>query len=196
MYWTPTSAGAAPGGLWDVEWRLYAPAADLLRVAGAGAGVYMEEAWGWVADHDIDSGADITVVNPRGATFDAATGGSVLYGVAMEHSAEYQFNVSHSPGVLMAIAQTESPYWQVPVTAWALTVDASDGLRLYGTGNYNWFHGNQTALINITNTTGQGFGVNVHGTNQLVVGDVSLPAYSPVEENWFCDGPAILNGKM
>jgi hypothetical protein len=32
------------------------------------------------------------------------------------------------------------------------------------------------------------FCINVHGTSNIVVGDVTLPANTPVDIEWFCDG--------
>ena len=75
----------APSGLWDVSWRLYNAASDLMVVSGEGAGVYFEEGWGWVADHDIETGQMITVKNPRGLTIaGTGSGQSFLYATAME----------------------------------------------------------------------------------------------------------------
>ena len=58
------------------------------------------------------------------------------------------------------------------------------------------FNGNQTALWNATNSTGNSFLINVHGTAAVVVGDVTIPAFSPVESEWFCDGYSALLGKQ
>ena len=63
---------------------------------------------------------------------------------------------------------------------------------------YNWFNGNQTALWTATNSSGpssNSFCINVHGTANVLVGDVTIAAYTPVEEEWFCDGySAFLGG--
>lgn len=32
------------------------------------------------------------------------------------------------------------------------------------------------------------FAVNVHGVETVVTGDYTVEAYTPVEEEWFCDG--------
>ena len=59
-----------------------------------------------------------------------------------------------------------------------------------------WFNGNQTALWTATDSTGNSFLINVHGTNNVVVGDVTIPAYTPIEEEWFCDGFAAMLGEQ
>ena len=122
--------GVAPSGLWDVSWRLYYGASDLLLVQGEGAGVFFEEGWGWVADHDINSGQTITVKNPRGMTI-TGTGASLLIATAMEHSAQYQYNFSGAPSVTTIVTQTETNYWSVPPSGWAM-VHESSTVQMYG----------------------------------------------------------------
>ena len=91
-------------------------------------------------------------------------------------------------------------------------------VQMYGSGFYNWFNGNQSALFTATGSTGNSFLINVHGTSNVLVGDITIPAYTPgksvfvgvyavcviaaarslrspplqmnatVEEEWFCDG--------
>ena len=58
------------------------------------------------------------------------------------------------------------------------------------------FNGNQSALWTATNSTGNSFLINVHGTSNVVVGDVSIPAFTPVESEWFCDGFSALLGEQ
>jgi len=69
-------------------------------------------------------------------------------------------------------------------------------VQQYGSGWYNWFNGNQTALWTATNSTGNSFLINVHGTNNVLVGDLTIPAYTPIEEEWFCDGFSALLGEL
>ena len=184
--------GDAPSGLWDVSWRLFHGAADLFLVRGEGAGVYWEEGWGWVADHDVDTGQSLTVKNPRGMTV-TGSGESWLYGTAMEHSFLWQYNFSGCGPVTTIVTQTETDYWSTPPTGWAM-VHENARVQMYGSGWYNWFNGNQTALWTRANSTGSSFLINVHGTNNVVVGDVQIPAYTPIEEEWFCDGFSAMLG--
>ena len=187
------ASSAAPSGLWDVEWRVYNTASDLFLVHGAGAGAYFEEGWGWVADHDIDGGGPLTVKSPRGMTITGTGAGqSWLYGTAMEHSSDYQYNFSNARGITTVVTQTETDYWSMPPTGWAM-VHENAQVQMYGSGWYNWFNGNQTALFTATNSTGNSYCINVHGTNNVQVGDVAIPAYTPIEEDWFCDGFAALS---
>jgi hypothetical protein len=160
-----------------------------------------------------------------------------LYGVAAEHSALYQFNFSGAQNVTVVVAQTESPYWQVPVSALAMTVEGgTSGMQIYGTGAsrgrgkragrhsegantltrphshthapptdttragfYNWFNGNQSTVVTIDTasvTNMNAYGVNVHGVDTVLVTTTqgTIEAYTPVEEEWFCDGFAAYTG--
>lgn len=124
---------SGPGtGAWDVHWRMYFAAHTLLHVHGAGAGGYLENSWAWVADHDIDTNAQLNISNPRGVLVEGATGGFMCVGCASEHSALYQYNITGSDNVTMLFLQTESPYWQDPPTAWAIAVDSTTNMRMYG----------------------------------------------------------------
>jgi len=68
----------------DVYYRMYGGAwAQLLVTPGSGG--YFSSMWGWVADHDIDTGVTLTVKSPRGFVANGAKG-LTLYGVAYEHS--------------------------------------------------------------------------------------------------------------
>ena len=58
------------------------------------------------------------------------------------------------------------------------------------------FNGNQSALWTATNSKGNSFLINVHGTDNVVVGDVTIPAFTPVESEWFCDGFSALLGEQ
>jgi hypothetical protein len=62
---------------------------------------------------------------------------------------------------------------------------------------YNWFNGNQSALWISTNSSGprsNAFCINVHGTGNFIVGDVTIPANTPVDLEWFCDGVSTFLG--
>lgn len=144
--------------------------------------MYFEEGWGWVADHDIESGQQLTVKNPRGMTIaGTGTGTSFLYGTAMEHSEFYQYNFSSASGITTIVTQTETDYWSTPPSGWAMVHENAE-VQMYGSGWYNWFNGNQTAVFTATNSKGNSFCINVHGVSNVMVGDVTIPAYTPIEE--------------
>jgi len=122
---------------------------------------YLENVWGWVADHDIDKKKQINVYNSRG--FLCESQGPVwLYGTAFEHSLYYQYNFYGAQNVLMTTIQTETPYFQpsaqTPFSpsyitdpifckgdnrcnmAYSLCIQDSKNIFLYGSGQYSFFN--------------------------------------------------------
>jgi len=179
--------GAGPGSAtYDVHWRVTHTSWGLLHISGAAAGGYFENTWAWVADHDIDSGANLTVVNPRGVTIEGAGAPIYLYGVAAEHSALYQFNFTNVAALTALVLQTETPYWQQPQSAWSVVAVNVSG-SVYGTGSYSWFYPNQTALVSVdASPSVQLYDVNTYGCETVLVGqDAITPASSPLVQNWF-----------
>jgi len=184
--WNLHDPANAPGsnGLWDVHYRIggaigtniepnncpsgdgtNAPASactgawGLLHVTQTG-NLYMENVWGWVADHDIDQGSQINVYNTRGFLCESQ-GPMWLYGTAMEHSVLYQYNLHGAKNVFMGAIQTETPYYQPsaktpfarsdptdPVycttgtqcnSAYGLVIANSSSIWIYSTGLYSFF---------------------------------------------------------
>jgi glucan 1,3-beta-glucosidase len=79
---------------------------------------YIENMWGWTADHDLDGGPDSVPGAPviavgRGALIEA-TKGTWLVGTAMEHNTLYQYNFNAAVNVCSVFQQSETPYWQGP----------------------------------------------------------------------------------
>lgn len=174
--------GAAPGdaGIWDVHYRIGGAAGSLVdndtcpknttmaaspECVGVhtllhiqpNASVYVENVWGWVGDHNIDSGHGVNCYSARGLVVE--TDHAVwLYGTAMEHSYLFQYTLAQRSGTtLLSILQTETPYFQpeFPLVASApadpafyvgqthsFSIAASYGAAdvvLYGTGMYSFF---------------------------------------------------------
>jgi len=177
----------APGsnGLWDVHYRIggaigtniqpgncpfgdgsNAPVSQctgswgLLHVTETG-NIYMENVWGWTADHDIDQGAQINVYNTRGFLIQSK-GPSWLYGTASEHHVLYQYNLYGASNLFMGAIQTETPYYQpskyTPFNtsdmtdptfctndpkcnmAYGLVIHNSSNIWIYSTGLYSFFN--------------------------------------------------------
>lgn len=86
----------------------------------SGASAYVENMWGWVADHYIDhlpvpnSGTEfqLNVYNGRGMVVDGTQGPLWLYGTAMEHSTYFQYLFSQPNHTMGGVMQTETPYYQ------------------------------------------------------------------------------------
>ncbi|KAK7714001.1 hypothetical protein SLS57_007288 [Botryosphaeria dothidea] len=125
-------AGAAPGdvGLWNSHFRVggakgskvqtncggspaQCKAAWGLLHLTASSSAYIENMWGWVADHDLDGSNGQVIAVGRGALIEA-TKATWLVGTGMEHCTLYQYNFWNAENVYTAMQQSESPYWQGP----------------------------------------------------------------------------------
>jgi glucan 1,3-beta-glucosidase len=86
-------------------------AAFLLLHITSTASVYIEDMWGWTADHDLDGTASLTVATGRGMLVES-TSPVWLVGTAFEHNALYQYNFVNAANVFVGMQQSETPYWQ------------------------------------------------------------------------------------
>jgi glucan 1,3-beta-glucosidase len=139
----------------------------LMHVTRTG-NLYMENVWGWVADHDIDQKKQINIYNPRGILVESQ-GPMWLYGTAMEHHGIYQYNFYGAKNIFAGVLQTESAYYQPEVNtpfdpsdhrdpwfctddfrcnmSYALQVKKSEHIYFYGTGFYSFYNNwNQSCL--------------------------------------------------
>ncbi|KAH9223997.1 pectate lyase superfamily protein-domain-containing protein [Leptodontidium sp. 2 PMI_412] len=131
-------------------------AASLLVHITSQASAYFENAWFWVADHDLDIPAQtqIDIYVGRGVLIES-TGPVWLYGTASEHCVLYQYQTVDASNVFMGMIQTESPYYQVapqapapfdlvssfssdPPSMTAILIN-SESIYIYGAGLYSWF---------------------------------------------------------
>ena len=137
---------------YDVHWRVQNAAHTSLKMI-AGSGGWMENSWIWVADHDIDGQTNtdglITVKVPYGLVM-ASTEPSYLVGVAIEHHFESNFNLTHAARATLIMAQTETPYWQIPPTSWMLNIEHSAGVLVYGAVGENWYNKEQLHMNQVS----------------------------------------------
>lgn len=139
----------------------------MMHITESASNVYFENTWFWVADHDLEIGADsqqIDIYNGRGVLIESA-GPVWLYGTASEHSQLYNYQLSNASTVYMSLIQTETAYMQgnpdanTPFTAnatyndpsfttctadncartWGLRVVDSQDVYVYGAGLYSFF---------------------------------------------------------
>jgi hypothetical protein len=185
--WNMADPDGQPGacGIWDVHFRIGGAIGTNInpsncpRGDGTGAspticnGVwgmmhikptgtcYMENVWGWTADHDIDFETQLNVYTARG--FLCESDGPVwMYGTAFEHNYLYQYNFVNASNVFMGVIQTETPYYQPSLNtpfirthpmdpifcssdkrcnmSFALQIKDSDNIFLYGSGLYSFFN--------------------------------------------------------
>ena len=94
-----------------------------------------------MADHDFDTGKPFTgkdaIDSPRGALLQN-TGETYLYGVAAEHSSEYQYFLDGASDITFVLSQSETPYWQNPPSALAMKIHNSKNIRSYGAAYECW----------------------------------------------------------
>ena len=126
-------AGSQPGdvGIWNSHFRVGGAAGTFVRnencttpatsLAAWGhlhltntSSAYVENMWGWTADHDLDGGwGNLNISVGRGALIEA-TRGTWLVGSAMEHNTLYQYNFNNATNIASVFQQSETPYWQGP----------------------------------------------------------------------------------
>lgn len=126
------SPATAPSGLWDVHARIGGFAGSNLQLAKcpttpnvnvtaanlvqdciaaymtfhitkAGSGLYLENVWLWVADHDVEDPSlrQITVYAGRGLLDESTNGNVWLIGTSVEHHVLYQYQFANTQNVFM-----------------------------------------------------------------------------------------------
>lgn len=72
---------------------------------------YIENFWGWTADHNLDGGP-ITIISTGRGILVEATRGTWLTGTGSEHHWLYNYNFHKAQNVYAGLLQSESPYMQ------------------------------------------------------------------------------------
>ncbi|KAH8716967.1 exo-beta-1,3-glucanase-like protein [Phaeosphaeriaceae sp. PMI808] len=136
---------AEPAGLWDVHTRIGGFAGSDLQTAQCektpdtkitkdnlvqnciaaymsihvtkfATGLYMENNWLWIADHDLDdarnNNTQITIYAGRGLHIESIRGRVWLYGTAVEHHVKYEYQFVDTREIFMGQIQTETAYYQ------------------------------------------------------------------------------------
>ena len=186
IQWNMASAGGKPSGMWDVHVRIggfegsQLQVAECLKTPGVpvdasnistqciaafmsmhitkpASGLYMENCWIWVADHDVDDAqlTQITIYAGRGLLVESTAGGIWLVGTGVEHHVMYEYQFVETKDIFMGQIQTETAYYQpnpdarLPFPArptyhdpgfaagedgWGLRVVDSRGILVYGAG--------------------------------------------------------------
>lgn len=138
--WNLDSPNDRPSGMWDVHTRIGGFAGSDLQFANCpgdtsktieakkeciaafmsvhftktSSGVYMENNWFWVADHDMDEPnlGRISVYAGRGLYISSKRGIFWLLGTSAEHHALYQYQFVNTRDVFASQIQTETAYYQ------------------------------------------------------------------------------------
>ncbi|KAG0133222.1 pectate lyase superfamily protein-domain-containing protein [Tuber indicum] len=142
---------------------------------------YIENMWGWTADHSLDGGPPQVISTGRGALI-RSTKATWMIGTAFEHNTLYQYNIVDAQNLLISFQQTETAYWQgpgAPISAptpwavnsaysdpnfsgcgggdaqcrmgWAQRISGGSNIYIYGSGFWVFFNG-------LTFADGHGYG--------------------------------------
>lgn len=161
----------------------------------ASSSAYIENMWGWTADHDLDSGNAQNISVGRGFLVEA-TSATWLHGTACEHNTLYQYNFNNASNVFTGMQQSETPYWQgngasdlapAPWTplrsygdptftncgssdaqcrmAWFARISGCSRLFFYGAGFWTFFNHNDGSCQ--TNGVCQKNAINIRNTTSL-----------------------------
>lgn len=141
------------------------------------SGVYVENSWFWVADHNLDVQAptQVSIYSARGVLIQSA-GAVWLWGTASEHSILYNYQFDGAQALFSGLMQSETPYMQpFPLApapfkfntayddpqfticngatsqfckeAWGLRIVNSKNVLIYSTGLYSFFQDYQEDCV-------------------------------------------------
>lgn len=144
------------------------------HITPGASGLYQENNWVWVADHDIELPANneqITVYAGRGLLIEDTAGPHWLYATSVEHHQLYEYNLFNVSNIFMGQVQTETAYYQPnpdtrlpypPLDRYhdprlltpgqsglALQIVNSDNVFIYGAGLYSFFRNNDNSCAQV-----------------------------------------------
>ncbi|KAI1343943.1 glycoside hydrolase family 55 protein [Xylariaceae sp. FL0016] len=73
---------------------------------------YVDDMWGWTADHDLDGGNGNQYISVGRGFLIESTQPSWLVGFASEHNTLYEVNLHGAANLFAGFQQSETPYWQ------------------------------------------------------------------------------------
>lgn len=142
------SPSSSPSGIWDVHSRVGGFAGSNLRLADCpttpnitvtasnlnqnciaayltmhltkpSSGLYLENVWLWVADHDVEDPQlrQITIYAGRGLLDESQAGTNWLIGTAVEHHTKYEYQFVNTQNVFAGQIQTETACKSHPRTS-------------------------------------------------------------------------------
>ncbi|KAI0051873.1 glycoside hydrolase family 55 protein [Auriscalpium vulgare] len=159
----------------------------------SGASAYLEGTWVWLADHDVDGGGgQITAYSGRGILSESQGPVWMIGTGKILHHVLYQYNIAGASNHYMGLIQTETPYFQPnpappnpfssttayhdptiggKQAAWALNVQSSSNILVYGAGLYSFFQNYATACVNSTSCQSQI--INIDSTSSVSIYSLS-----------------------
>ncbi|KAJ5773645.1 hypothetical protein N7457_008541 [Penicillium paradoxum] len=73
---------------------------------------YIENFWGWTADHNLDSDSIFTIISTGRGILVESTKATWMTGTGSEHHWLYNYNFHNAENVFAGLLQTETPYMQ------------------------------------------------------------------------------------
>jgi glucan 1,3-beta-glucosidase len=119
---------------------------------------YVENMWGWTADHSLDGGPQQRIATGRGLLVEA-TKGTWLSGTAFEHNWLYQYNIFNAQNVFAGMQQTETAYFQGASAVQAVPAPWIANAT-YGDPDYSWCAGG-------ANSCRMGLAQNIDGGSEI-----------------------------
>ncbi|KAF6741973.1 glucan 1,3-beta-glucosidase [Ephemerocybe angulata] len=184
----------------------------------SGASAYLEGTWVWLADHDLDGdgSSQISVYSGRGILSESQ-GPVWLIGTGSEHHAVYQYRFVNAADHYMGLIQTESPYYQptpaaptpfsfnaaydpqpyndAAPSAWALSIEKSRGIFIFGAGLYSFFKSYTQQCIDTRNCQSQIANIDTASTvNIFSLSTVAATKMISVNGVGIIDQSANING--
>ncbi|KAH8117300.1 exo-beta-1,3-glucanase [Phellopilus nigrolimitatus] len=177
---------------------------------------YLEGTWVWQADHSLDpSFGGITVYSGRGI-YSQSAGPVWMIGTA-EHHVLYQYNLVGAQNHYMGLIQTETPYFQPnpappspftsltsyndptysgsQVMAWAVRVNNSQNILVFGAGLYSFFQNYNQACLDSNSCQTQIFDIDSVSTIDVYsLSTVASTFQLSVSENGIINQAANRNG--
>ncbi|KAI0013268.1 glycoside hydrolase family 55 protein [Xylariaceae sp. FL0662B] len=86
-------------------------AAFMLAHFTPSSSAYVDNMWGWTADHDLDGIGSQYISVGRGILIESK-GPSWFIGFASEHNTLYEVNINKAENLFIGFQQSETPYWQ------------------------------------------------------------------------------------
>ncbi|KAH6909779.1 glucan 1,3-beta-glucosidase [Coprinopsis sp. MPI-PUGE-AT-0042] len=192
------TAGSLSQNSMDLDSLAVRPAFLNLHITTSATG-YFEGTWVWMADHDLDGDGSsmITTYSGRG----------ILSQSQAEHHTAYQYRLVGAKDHFMGLIQTESPYFQptppapgpFPVnptyldptpydtparnpSAWALSVQQSQNIIIFGAGLYSFFNSYTQECIETRNCQTQIANIDSASSVYISVYQLSLNGQGIIRE--------------
>lgn len=105
--------GGARGSSVQTDCGNLCKAAFILLHLTPSSSAYIENMWGWTADHDLDGGGFGDISVGRGMLCESQQE-TWLHGTAFEHHTIYEYSFRNAKEVFVGMQQSETPYWQGP----------------------------------------------------------------------------------